>query len=115
MSTTAQPAPTSSGDERRESPRIPMRLLVRDVSLGGSFEARDGNFSLGGFYYREAHPPQGSHVEVRFVLPGSREEIQALGEVLRVDRTGDGFGVHLRFAGLTLEQERVIARFLDRR
>jgi uncharacterized protein (TIGR02266 family) len=102
------------GEDRRESRRVPIRLLVRDHSQGGSFEERDGNLGLGGVYFREAHPPQGSHVELRFVLPGTRAEISARGEVIHVDRDAEGFGAHVRFSGLPLEQELAIARFLDR-
>jgi uncharacterized protein (TIGR02266 family) len=101
------------GEDRRESRRVPIRLLVRDRSLGGSFEEREGNLGLGGVYFREAHPPQGSRVELRFVLPGTRAEIAATGEVIYVDREEGGFGAHVRFSGLALEQELAIARFLD--
>jgi uncharacterized protein (TIGR02266 family) len=104
----------SHGEDRRDSPRVPIRLLVRDESAGGSFEEREGNLALGGVFFREAHPPQGRKVELRFVLPGTRTEIAARGEVIHVDRTETGFGARVRFTSLPLEQELAIARFLDR-
>lgn len=102
------------GEDRRESVRIPLQLLVRDSELGGSFEERPGNIGLGGAYYAEGHPPSGNRVELRFILPGARDEIRVGGEILRVSRDGFAFGVHVRFADMSLETEMAIARFLQR-
>ena len=110
-SATATPSP---GEDRRDSERIPIRLLVRDAALGGSFEERPGNLGLGGVYYTEGHPPVGNRVELRFLLPGTRLEVQAGGEILRVSREGGIFGTHVRFAEMPLEAELAIARFLHR-
>ncbi len=109
------PAPSSSpGEDRRDSWRVPIRLLVRDAALGGSFEERAGNLGLGGVYYTEGHPPVGNRVELRFLLPGTRQEIQATGEILRVSREGGTFGAHVRFAEMPVETELAIARYLHR-
>jgi len=99
--------------DRRDSVRIELPLLVRDVELGGSFEEHPGNLGLGGAYFEALHPPAGDRVEVRFMLPGKREEIHATAEVLRVTREGERFGAHLRFVDLPLETELSIARFLQ--
>jgi hypothetical protein len=107
-------APGRPAEDRRDSARVPIRLLVRDLALGGSFEERPGNLGLGGVYFTKGHPPWGSRVEIRFLLPGTRTEIQAQGEILQVSRDGPGFGAHVRFAGLSLADELAIARFLER-
>ncbi len=107
-----EPGVDTSSD-RRDSVRIALPLLVRDVELGGSFEERRGNLGLGGVYFEALHPPAGNRLEVRFILPGRREEIQALGEVLRVTREGERFGAHLHFVDLPLDTELTIARFLQ--
>ena len=99
--------------DRRDSVRIALPLLVRDVELGGSFDELPGNLGLGGAFYEALHPPAGSRVEVRFLLPGRREEIRAMADVLRVSREGERFGAHLRFVDLPLEAELAIARFLQ--
>ncbi len=99
--------------DRRDSQRIPVPLLVRDATLGGSFEQLDGNLSLGGVFFDGLHPPVGSRFELRFILPGAREEIRAVGEVLRVSREGAKFGAHLKFVDIPLEAELAIARFLQ--
>ncbi len=100
--------------DRRDSKRVPIRLMVRDAALGGSFEERSGNLSLGGVYFSEGHPPFGTRVELRFVLPGEQGEIRAEGEILRVSRERVTFGAHVRFERLPLEAELAIARFLER-
>jgi len=101
------------GSDRRDSCRVPIRLMVRDAALGGSFDERAGNLSLGGVFFTEGHPPFGTRVEIRFMLPGQREEVRAAGEILRVSREGKGFGAHVRFQDLPLEAELAIARFLE--
>ena len=106
--------PPSPGEDRRDSGRVPIRLLVRDAALGGSFEERPGNLGLGGVYYTEGHPPVGNRVELRFLLPGTRREVRANGEILRVSREGGTFGAHVRFAEMPLETELALARFLHR-
>ncbi len=111
-SPAADPWRASSAD-RRDSVRISLPLLVREVELGGSFEEHAGNLGLGGAWFEALHPPVGERFEVRFLLPGRREEIRALAEVLRVTREGDRFGAHLRFVEMPLEAELAVARFLQ--
>ena len=102
-------------EDRRDSLRVPIRLLVRDAALGGSFEDRPGNLSLGGVYFTEAHPPFGTRVELRFLVPGVQGEVCCVGEILRVTRAAGGFGAHVRFHDLPLETELAIARYLEAR
>jgi hypothetical protein len=102
-------------DDRRDSDRVPCRILVREAALGGSFEERVGNLSIGGVYFAGLHPPAGSIIEVRFFVPGHEQEIEARGEVVRVSRDGDQFGAHIRFTEILLESELALARFLQGR
>lgn len=99
--------------ERRDSHRVPVRLLVRDSALGGSFEPFDGNLGIGGVYFEAPHPPAGSRLELRFLVPGAPEEVRALGEVLRISREEDRFGAHVKFLEIPLEAELAIARYLQ--
>ncbi len=118
----ADPSPIRAGavepgvdtaSDRRDSVRIALPLMVRDVELGGSFEEHPGNLGLGGAWFEALHPPAGNRLDVRFILPGRRDEIQAMAEVLRVTREGERFGAHLRFVDLPLDTELAIARFLQ--
>lgn len=105
-------APGAGEEERRDSRRIPIRLLVRDLALGGSFEPYDGNLALGGVCYEATHPPVGRRVEVRFLVPDA-DEIRAVGEVVRVSRDGARFAAHVKFVDIPLDAELAVARFLQ--
>jgi hypothetical protein len=109
----AVPPARDAEADRRDSGRVRVALLVRDLALGGSFEPRDGNLSLGGVWFDALHPPAGTRVEVRFLLPRGGLEVHAIGEVLRVTRDGAHFGVHVKFLEIPLEAELAIARFLQ--
>jgi hypothetical protein len=112
--TGARPATAQQSEaDRRESQRVPVHLLVRDAALGGSFEPFEGNLALGGVFFDTLHPPVGSRMELRFVVPGIRDEIRAVGEVLRVSREGSHFGAHVKFVEIPLDAELAIARFLQ--
>jgi uncharacterized protein (TIGR02266 family) len=100
-------------EERRDSPRVPMRFLVRRQGAVGDFEAREGNLSLGGLAWSGGHPEVGTRLEVRFLLPGGKDEVQVLGEVLSVREGQEGSSVHVRFIDLPMETEMSIARYLD--
>jgi len=109
----ATPAAGQSEADRRDSARVRIQLLVRDAGLGGSFEPFVGNLGIGGVYFEAFHPPAGSRVELRFLVPGAREEVRVAGEVLRVTREGPRFGAHVRFVEIPLDAELAIARFLQ--
>lgn len=101
------------GDERRDSPRVPMTFLVRDVAEGGSYLERDGDLSLGGIYWKGKSPPFGTQVEVRFRLPGVPKELRARAEIIRVMEQAQNLDFHVRFVELDVADELAIARYLD--
>jgi hypothetical protein len=105
--------PAEPTAERRDSARVPVKLLVRDFALGGSFEPFDGNLGIGGVWFEALHPPVGGALELRFLVPGAREEVHVLGDVVRVTREGDRFGAHVKFVDIPLEAELAIARWLQ--
>jgi hypothetical protein len=104
----------ADGGERRDSPRVPMTFLVRDIKEGGSYVERAGDLSLGGIQWTGKYPPEGREVEVRFRLPREVVEIRATGEIIRVEEQGGGIAFHVRFTQLPVESELAIARFLER-
>jgi hypothetical protein len=101
------------GDERRDSPRVPMLFLVRDVVEGGSYLEREGDLSLGGIYWKGKYPPFGTQVEVRFRLPGVPKEIRARGEIIRVMEKGRDLDFHVRFVELDVADELAMARHIE--
>ena len=102
-------------DERRDSPRVNMQFLLRDVAKAGGEEwvEREGDLSLGGIYWRGKTPPHGTDVEVRFRLPGVPKELRARGEIIRVKDAGTNIDFHVRFVELDVKSELAIAKFLD--
>jgi hypothetical protein len=103
----------SDYDDRRESQRIPFTFRVRERAVGGPFEQRSGNLSLGGVYFAGEHPPTGTFVDLRFSIPGHEHEVSAEGEVLRVSRDANLFGSHIRFTQIPLDCELALARHLQ--
>jgi PilZ domain len=101
-------------DERRESPRVKMEFLLRDVGMrDGEWELREGDLSLGGISWRGKTAPHGTEVDVRFRLPGVTKELRARGEILRVKAAGQGIDFHVRFTELEVTAELAIAKHLD--
>lgn len=100
-------------EERRESPRVSMRFLVRRAGTADAFESREGNLSLGGFVWYNGALPVGAKVEARFLLPDAGEELQLRGEVIHVGDGSCGTSSHVRFLEPPVEVEMRIARYLD--
>jgi len=113
MSEQSKDGSQRPGNDRRESPRVPMRIRVRRENTSLAFDSREGNISLGGFAWFGAALSVGQKVEARFTLPGSTEEIQVRGEVLHVGHGSRGSSAHVRFLDLPVETEMLIARYLD--
>lgn len=108
---SAGPLSTDPSD-RRDSPRVPMKLRVRPQG-GGEFVEYDGDISLGGAFFLASDAREGERYELRFQLPGTEKELSCSGEVLRVRDAGDRRSVHLRFVELPIDQELAIARYID--
>jgi uncharacterized protein (TIGR02266 family) len=109
----SQPRRERRGGERRDSPRVPMSFLVRDLAEGGSYQERIGDLSVGGIHWTGKYPPEGAEVEVRFRLPREPREIRARGEIIRLEAEGGGIGFHVRFTHLDVESELAVARYLE--
>lgn len=106
-------SPVAPGEERRDSPRVPMRFLVRRAGSGAEFEAREGDLSLGGCAWRGSGYEAGAQVELRFLLPSLPDELLVRSEVLKVTEGAQGANTHARFVELPVETELAIARYLD--
>ncbi len=113
MSEQSKDGSQQPAEDRRESPRVPMRIRVRRENTSAPFDSREGNISLGGFAWFGAALSVGTKVEARFVLPGSTEELQVRGEVLHVGHGSRGTSAHVRFLDLPAETELLIARYID--
>lgn len=111
--TTTSEGPQRRMGDRRDSPRINVRLWVRMVDAGGSFEEKVGDVGIGGAYFEDRHLPVGKAVQLRFTLPGKADEIRCDGEILRISEQDGSFGAHVRFTEIPTDAELAIARFID--
>ena len=75
-------------DERRDSPRLYLRMWVADPLEGGVPQVFDGEVGLGGASWATRYPPLGKNVEVRFRIPELDDEVFAPASVIRT--TDDG-------------------------
>ncbi len=101
------------GDERRNSPRVPMTFLIRNSSEAGSYLQREGDLSVGGIHWKGQEPAFGTLVEVRFRLPGVPKEIRAKAEIIRVLEQGRDLDFHVRFVELDVADELAVARHIE--
>ena len=104
---------SKKASDRRESPRVPMQFLLKDLAEGGSYVEREGDLSIGGIYWKGKSAPHGTEVEVRFRLAGVPKEIRAKGEIIRVMDKGQNIDFHVRFPELDVESELAIARHVE--
>lgn len=100
-------------EDRRDSPRVPMKFLIRDLKDDSGWHEREGDLSLGGIAWRGKFPAMGTDVEVRFRLPGVPREIRASGEIIRVVQKTGSLEFNVRFTELDVRSELAIAKYLD--
>ncbi|MBM7114198.1 PilZ domain-containing protein [[Archangium] primigenium] len=103
----------SSREDRRASPRVPLRLGIRVAGSSGAFDSREGNVSVGGFAWHGAALSVGTLVEVSLSLPDISAPFLVRGQVLNVSYGARGTSAHARFLDLPVDVERHIARYLD--
>ena len=101
------------GEERRESPRVPLRLWIRDPK-GGLPEVHDGLISMGGVSWPARYPPKTKELEVGFRLPDSGDEVFARAVVMRQVQDGDDAWVQATFTEVDVMTELKLARWLSR-
>lgn len=101
-------------EDRRESPRLPIKVMVKNAETN-QFEEVAGDISLGGMHFVDRLPIDGNRIDLRFKLPGRSEEVRVSGEVVQVSKRAGGYGAHVRFGEMDLETQRAIARFIDAR
>lgn len=106
-------AKAAHGDDRRDSPRVPMTFLLREKD-NEEWVERSGDLSLGGIFWHGRTPSTGTEVDVRFRLTGVPREVRAKGEIIRVKEQGsENIDFHLRFTELDVESELAVAKYLD--
>jgi hypothetical protein len=100
-------------EDRRDSPRVPHRIWVKDPAESGLFHVFDGEVSLGGASWATSWPPLSDHIEVRFRIPDLEDELCAPARVVRTTPEDGDLKVQVEFKPMQLKQELALARYLE--
>jgi hypothetical protein len=116
------PQPIRPRDERRRSPRAPLRLTVSLEHEGQRLLAFAEDLSTQGLFLRswalasvrDLRP--GTHLVARFTLPNTPDEVETVLRVVRASdaRWGSAPGAGLHFAALTDDDRAAIGRAVGR-
>lgn len=105
-------------EERRENGRIRATFAVSEASGRHVHLCQAEDIAVGGMTIKHAkdltHEPR-TEVALRFALPGSREEIEARGEIVSDSRAGRFRRTGVRFIAVRPEHQQLIAAYCRRR
>lgn len=97
--------------DRRESPRVAVKMWVRGIETEEQGWEYFGNISLGGaFIETDTPPPEGRIVEIKLMNIDEEGDLILEGEVIAIDI---GRGIRVKFIESNFEDERRLARYLD--
>ncbi len=92
-------------EERRKSPRIPLKVQVKYKTPNAFLADYALNISKGGIFIETANPlPLGSSVDFQILFPDTSKPVKGTGEVVRVSMgQGESSGMGIRFKDLSPE------------
>ena len=97
--------------ERRRFRRVPLPAQIQAEAGGAAYSVRAENISAGGMLLRaERTLEQNQKVSLRFMLPGTKKEIQVTGVVLHVS---PGAFMGISFENLSDEAKTAIQAFVE--
>ena len=100
--------------DRRDSHRLPVEVEVRQGN--DDYQSHKGNLAIGGvFFDKQINLPIGTEVQLRFIPPGNKKQIEVKGQVVEITQVGKpkDQGTRVRFLDLDIKTELTIARCLD--
>ncbi|MCX7958949.1 MAG: PilZ domain-containing protein [Deltaproteobacteria bacterium] len=97
--------------ERRESPRVAVKMWLDGLETEDKGWEYFGNISLGGAFIETDTPPEeGKYVNIKLREIDEEGDLILRGEVIGVDIEK---GIRVRFTDTTFEDERRLARYID--
>jgi c-di-GMP-binding flagellar brake protein YcgR len=106
-----------SDEERRRAGRVSATFAVSEVDGSHVHLCQAEDIAVGGITIKHArglaHQPR-TEVALRFALPGSREEIQARGEIVSDSRAGRFRRTGVRFLAVRPDHQQLIAAYCRR-
>lgn len=101
------------GQERRKDRRVSVDLWIEAEEGDDLYMQRAANLSVGGAYFVNTVPQKvGTHVKLRFSLPGEPGEVECTGEIVSASEHGLGMGV--RFVDLAASDRERIEKLIER-
>lgn len=98
--------------ERRESPRVAVKMWLSDIETEDKGWEYFGNISIGGAYIETDTPPEeGKYVNIKLSGIDEKGDLVIRAEVIGIDI---GKGVRMKFCDLSFEDERRLARYIDK-
>ena len=103
------------GEERRASPRIPVEMWVEESTARELYFQRGANISAGGIFLERTIPhARGTHVTLRFTLPGDAAPVEVKGEIVNVGEANEELGMGVKFLAIDDADRERIERFIAR-
>jgi len=106
-----------SDEERRRAGRVSATFAVSEVDGSHVHLCQAEDIAVGGITIKHArglsHQPR-TEVALRFALPGSREEIEARGEIVSDSRAGRFRRTGVRFLAVRPDHQQLIAAYCRR-
>ena len=101
------------GADRRRSQRVPIEMWVEELAADERVFRRAGNLSEGGLHLDKTIPiPVGTHINLRFTLPGDPLPLEVQGHVVAID-PDQRLGMGVAFAAMEPATNLRIKRYLD--
>jgi uncharacterized protein (TIGR02266 family) len=101
--------------ERRQGSRVPVQIWVEEATERELYFQRSANLSNGGIYLENTIPrPVGSHVSLRFSLPGEVEQFQVRAEVVGAVAGEEEMGMGLKFLDLPPSDAERLSSYVTR-
>jgi uncharacterized protein (TIGR02266 family) len=96
-------------EERRASPRIPVEMWVEESTDRELYFQRGANISAGGIFLERTIPhARGTHVTLRFTLPGDATPLEVKGEIVNVGESNEELGMGVKFVDIgDADRERI--------
>jgi len=117
ISTVSGNGRRQSDEERRRAGRVSATFAVSEVDGSRVHLCQAEDIAVGGITIKHArglsHQPR-TEVALRFALPGSREEIQARGEIVSDSRAGRFRRTGVRFLAVRPDHQQLIAAYCRR-
>lgn len=102
-------------EDRRDSPRVPRIIHVRELGTSGEYEKAPGDLAIGGVRWRSDHYPTSRRVQLSVRVPGYARAVVATAHIVRVEILDDELQLHATFDEIDVKDELAVARFIDSR